>query len=333
MSEACLLTAILLTLALVANTPSNTSINVAVSINALLGIVKAVGGDRVNVYTLLPEGVEPHAFQATSELVQKALNADLLVLTGHFPFEQQLLKAVQKPYVSLEDYEKCGLKLLMLTWGGSNKTNLHGYWLSPENAIAIAEAVAKKLSALDPVNSQYYHDNFISFKERVLVVFEDAKKTIESCGLKGVRVLATFPSEQYILEPLGIEVDDFIVRGENIFISGSDLARLYEKVVKGEVKLITASYMTKFMKAGEYAQQISKDTGLPIVYLQTLAYKLADYPSLISYNAGSLTSGYEIVKQVKQVKAGGLEWLYLGIIGLLAFISMFEAIVIVRGRA
>ena len=89
---------------------------------------------------------------------------------------------------------------------------------------------------------------------------------------------------------------------------------------------------TKYMKAGEYAQQISKDAGLPIVYVQTLAFKFTDYPSLILYNAGSLVSGYEMVKQVKQVSAGEFSWICFGVIGVLAFISMFEALIIVRGR-
>ena len=223
MSEACLIIATLLMSTLATGVVNAMQLNVAVSIDALTCIVKAIGGDKVKVYSLLPEGVEPHAFQATSDIVQKALNADLLVLTGHFPFERQILEVVaQKPHVSLEDYEEHGLKLLTLTWGGTNKTNLHGYWLSPENAIAIAKAVADKLSVLDPKNSQYYYDRLNLFEERVLSAFDDAKEAIASCGLKGAKVLATFPSEQYILEPLEIKVEDFIVRGENIFISGSD---------------------------------------------------------------------------------------------------------------
>ncbi|MFQ5951774.1 MAG: metal ABC transporter solute-binding protein, Zn/Mn family, partial [Candidatus Geothermarchaeales archaeon] len=68
-------------------------IRVVASIEALAGIVREVGGGRVTVETLIPEGVEPHEFQATPEIVASATGADLLVGLGHFPFEDQVVEA------------------------------------------------------------------------------------------------------------------------------------------------------------------------------------------------------------------------------------------------
>lgn len=325
-----LLASLLITQLAVAGQVDAKTLNVAVSINALAGIVESVGGDRVEVSVLLPEGVEPHAFQATTEVIHKALRADLIVCTGHFPFESNLLSVANKPSVGLSDYERHGLRLLKQAEG---KVNLHGYWLSPENAVAIASAVAEKLSQMDPEGSAYYTQKLYEFQRRVRATFDDVVKAAEDSGLRGISVLATFPSEQYVLEPIGVNVANFIVKEEDVFISGGDLAKVYEQAARGEIKLIVVSENAKLMKAGEYAEQVSRDTGLPMVYVKTLAFEFGDYVALLSYNAGALASASCLIGQAKSMPKDYSHQYYVMAVVVLAFISSIEALVILRRRS
>lgn len=57
-------------------------IKVAATIAPLADLVKAVGGDRVDVTVVVPPGAEPHTFEPTPSLMVKLSQADLYVMNG-----------------------------------------------------------------------------------------------------------------------------------------------------------------------------------------------------------------------------------------------------------
>src|ERR687895_2627121 len=63
---------------------SNTTdkVRVVASFYPILEFVKKVGGDRVEVTSLIPVGIEPHDFDPTIQQIQNAESADMLVYNG-----------------------------------------------------------------------------------------------------------------------------------------------------------------------------------------------------------------------------------------------------------
>src|SRR5262245_18280236 len=63
---------------------SNTSdeVRVVASFYPIYEFVKRVGGDRVEVSSLIPVGIEPHDYEPTIQQIQNAQTADMLVITG-----------------------------------------------------------------------------------------------------------------------------------------------------------------------------------------------------------------------------------------------------------
>jgi zinc transport system substrate-binding protein len=57
-------------------------VKVVASFYPILEFVKKVGGDRVEVSSLIPQGMEPHDFDPTVQQVQNAESADMLVYDG-----------------------------------------------------------------------------------------------------------------------------------------------------------------------------------------------------------------------------------------------------------
>ncbi|MHA2209756.1 MAG: metal ABC transporter solute-binding protein, Zn/Mn family, partial [Candidatus Thorarchaeota archaeon] len=78
-------------------------LSVAASIAPLAGLVNEVGGVHIDITVMLPEGIEPHAASLTPEAITAADEADLLVLTGHFPWEEDLVGVIDTPYLTLDD--------------------------------------------------------------------------------------------------------------------------------------------------------------------------------------------------------------------------------------
>ena len=65
-----------------ADVPDDGKLKVAVTFDALKEFTQAVGGDKVNVYTLIPDGTEPHEFQPTTQTIKHLGKSQLFVYSG-----------------------------------------------------------------------------------------------------------------------------------------------------------------------------------------------------------------------------------------------------------
>ncbi|MFX1563006.1 MAG: metal ABC transporter substrate-binding protein [Promethearchaeota archaeon] len=280
------------------------ALHAAVSIQSLTGIVREVGGSQLEVSTLLPEGVEPHAFTLTQAVIDAAYSSDLLVLTGHFEWEEELATQVGKPYITLEDYKTFGAELLSFSSADSSQRsifdekrqdsqdeNLHGYWLLPKNAIAIANATRDLCSTLNSTYSQYWHNRFNEFVSEVseLEAFISEQRLLYELSNKNV--IITFPAEAYIVEALGLQVKGLLIRGESVFISGPELIAVEQALQNGSIDLIIASDVAQLQASGEFAQQLSTDSGVPLVWVRVVFSVLEDYIGIMAYNIGAITTG------------------------------------------
>ena len=274
------------------------AVNIAASIQPLAGIVREIGGTYTAVSVLLPEGIEPHAFSLTQAVIDSANAADMLVLTGHFTWEEELATQTSKPYITLEDYEALGAELLPLpdqqqqeTRQDSHNENLHGYWLLPKNAIAIANATRILSSSLNSTYAAYWQARFDEFSDKVSE-FEDFVSTQSLVQeFAGKHVIITFPAEAYIAETFGLDVRGLLSEGENVFISGPELVAVETALRNGSINLILASDVARLQTAGEFAQQLSTDSGVPIVWVRTVFSDLLDYIGIMSFNLGVVSTG------------------------------------------
>ena len=70
---------------------------VVASFYAMKEITEAIGGDKVEVRTLIPEGTEPHEFQPTTRSMKDLSRARVLVLQGlgMEPWAEEMVKAAE----------------------------------------------------------------------------------------------------------------------------------------------------------------------------------------------------------------------------------------------
>ncbi len=306
---------------------ANERIRIAVSIEALRTIIAPIGESLVEIDVLLPEGVEPHLFQVSPSVIERAELAELIVHTGHFEFEYKLVEVLNKEFLGLEDYKKNGL--ILLNYPGTDKPNIHGYWLYPDNALAIAKTVTDKLIKLDPAHSEVYKANFEAFKERLAKLKSFIARSMKERGLTGARVITAAPAEQYLAASLGLNVMAFISREHNVFLSGKELQDVESKLREGEYLFILMSDVSEAGKAGDFAEQISADTNRPLIKVKVLSSKdIPDYFSLMTYNLGLVISS-----QLSRAPGeGGSSLLMISTIAGLLIIAIFEGFLIVRLR-
>lgn len=304
-------------------------IKIAVSISALKEIIEEAIGPSAEVEVLLPEGAEPHLFQVTSSIVERASSSDLIVHTGHFNFEYKIVEAVKKPSIGLEEFRKRGL--ILLRYPGSEEENPHGYWLYPHNSLVIAEAVVDKLISMDPIHAEVYMESLELFKERLKKLEREFSRAKSHYGLEKLKVIASSPAEQYLVEALGMSVIAFISKGHSVLMSGREMQTIEERLRKGEYDFIVISDVSEASKIGDFARELSLDTGVPTLKFSVVSTEgFPSYSSHMFYNLGCVISALKSKSEVKSSKSIFPSRLILSILTSLTIIAFIEGVLLIK---
>ncbi len=310
--------------------PENT-ITVLTTSPALESIIKAIGGDRVVVESIIPEGVEPHDYEPPEqELLELLRSADVVFMTGpsHLPVEERIedLKSqglIEAEVVNYLDYLGYGLRLLENPRTG--QPNPHGYLFSPAGIAAVARAAAAVFSKLDHGNADYYRcrlESFLAWVNRSTI----ASKAIVPANAK---VGIASPILQYVLNDLGVEVKYVLLADVSTEPTEADLDKLKEMYASGELNAflisdIIASKNPKIMR-------LLESEGIPysIVPVSTLMSK----PEFIMVSVATSISNVRPAEIIKpqlstSLLLGGVVSEALVIIGLVYLIYRWRRVVI-----
>ncbi|MGV9170047.1 MAG: metal ABC transporter substrate-binding protein [Promethearchaeia archaeon] len=309
------------------------NLEIAVAIAPLGGIIKRVGGGYLDISVILPEGVEPHASQLPTEAVERANQADLLALTGHFAFEDDLVSQTDVPYITLHDenaferYSDYGAELSPIPRiEEEGEENPHAWWLLPRNAASIANTTVAALNRIEGGHSQYWNLQLNTFLSdlQAFVNFVDTQK--EEYSLASIRAIGVFPAEAYVAEAFGIEIVT-ILQEEGTFVSGTELVQVQDALENGSVDVIIGSDVARLQNAGEFAQQLTEDYGTPLIWVRGVFVEgLSDYLSIMTYNLGAVTSGLENTDS--PFGPNTLNLILLAGVAVLGIISLTEGILL-----
>ena len=161
---------------------SNTNesrIKVVASFYPVYEFVKEIGGNKVDVTSLIPIGVEPHDFEPTIQQIQNAETADLVVYNG-----AGLEKWIDKINAKFKVEASQGLNLLMSNDTGNSGTyDLH-VWLDPILAEMEVKNIRDALVKIDPANTQYYKANADRFIGKLNDLDYRIKTELATCNKK-----------------------------------------------------------------------------------------------------------------------------------------------------
>ena len=153
---------------------------VIASFYPIFEFVKKVGGDKVELSSLIPIGTEPHDFEPTIRQIQSAEAADMIVFNGA-GFEGTRMENMNATFVvDTSD----GLNLTMDTNDHAdendrehNKASFDPHiWLDPLLAKHQVEKIRDGLVKIDPSNAAYYNEN----AKRFLTELDNLDSTIKS---------------------------------------------------------------------------------------------------------------------------------------------------------
>ena len=156
-------------------TQQSSKINVVASFFPIYEFAKQVGGDRVNMITLIPTGVEPHDYEPTIQQLLEAEKADVVFFNGR-GFENSWIGKVNND--NLVDTSS------LLNLSQDNKIRNPHVWLDPVLAKAQVNQIENALIAIDPNNKQYYQTNARNFTAGLDSLDSEIRSELQTCKKK-----------------------------------------------------------------------------------------------------------------------------------------------------
>ncbi|TMB95214.1 MAG: zinc ABC transporter substrate-binding protein [Chloroflexi bacterium] len=230
---------------------SNKKLNVVTTVAPLTNIVKNIGGDRIDLTGIIPDGVDSHTFEPRPENAKQLANADIFIMNGaHLEgssekVAEENLKDSSKIYKLAEntlsgDDEKTGFLYDFSFPRSGGDPNPH-LWMNPQYARKYAELTAGWLSDNDPANKSYYQDNLQAFDVGINRLDSAIRAATATVPQSNRKLLTYHDSWAYWARQYGWSVIGAIQPSDFSEPSAQDVARLIDQIKAEKVPAIFGS--------------------------------------------------------------------------------------------
>ncbi|MDP4143445.1 MAG: zinc ABC transporter substrate-binding protein [Bacillota bacterium] len=234
-------------------------VKVAVSFNALKQIAMAIGKDKIYIYTIVPNGVEPHDFEPKIKDFQQLSDAKVFIYNG-VGMESWVDKAVNavdnKNLIKVNASTGCDL----IKNSDNAQIKEHGQydphiWLSLKNAKIEACNIKNALEKADPINKDYFEANYNEFIANTDKLFEEYKPKFDSLSNKSfVTGHAAFA---YFCRDFNLKQNSV----EDVFAEGEPSSKKIEELVnycrQNKVRVIFTEDMASPKVSKTLAQEVN----------------------------------------------------------------------------
>jgi len=240
---------------------------VVTTVSPITNIVYNIGGERISLTGIVPEGVNSHTFEPAPSDAQKLAQADLILVNG-LGLEEPTLKLA-------EANKKADTEIILLgdqtitpeqymfdfsfpKAAGSPNPHL---WPNPRYALRYAELARDALSKRDPAGASYYAQNYDAFKARIDVLDAAIKATVASIPEQNRKLLTYHDSWAYFAPVYGMTVLGAIQPADFSEPSAQEVATLITQLRQEQVPAVFGSEVFP----SPVLEQIAKEAGVQFV--------------------------------------------------------------------
>ncbi len=242
-------------------------LNIVTTVSPITNLVKNIGGDKVVLHGIVPEGTNSHTFEPSPSDIKFLAAADMLIYNGlqlEIPTEK-LANANKKKgatFIKLGDgtISKKEWQFDFSFPEDDGYPNPH-LWLNVAHAMKYVELIRDALLERDPANKDYYTERATSLLKRLDHLDKAIMKAMLTIPKKNRKLLTYHDSWAYFCPRYGCEVVGAIQPSSFADPSPREMARLIDQLKAQKVPAIFGSevFPSKIMN------QIGKEAGVKFI--------------------------------------------------------------------
>jgi len=250
------------------NTEEASKGKVSVTFNAMKEFVEAVGGDKVEVSTIIPDGTEPHDYEPTAQDLVGLSTAQVFIYNG-FGMEAWADDAIAAANNSSLIAVEASSGATPITNTDEAEIEEHGQydphiWLSLKGAEIEVKNIKDALVEADPSNQEYYEANYSSFVSQLESLYNEYADKFASLQKKNI--VTGHAAFAYLCQDFGLvqnSVEDVFAEGEP---SAQQLTELVSYCKENNVTTIFAEEMA----SPEVSQTLADEVGANVKTIYTI---------------------------------------------------------------
>lgn len=250
-------------------------LKVVVSFNAMKEFAEAIGKDKVDIQTIIPDGTEPHDFEPKANDLAGLSTAKVFIYNG-FGMESawmdKALKAVNNKDLVVVEASKGATAITNTdpdTIKDDGQYDPH-LWLSVKGAEIEAKNVKDAFVTADPTNKDFYEKNYTDFYNQLEQLFTEYDNKFKS--EKNKDFVTGHAAFGYVARDFGLKqnsVEDVFADGEP---SAKKLKELTDYCKENKIKTI----FVEDMVSPKVSEALAKEVGAKAEKIYTLESKEDD---------------------------------------------------------
>lgn len=293
-------------------------------------MAQVIGGNMVEVRTIVPIGGDPHLYEPTPADARLVASAQLVLKNG-LTFEGWLNELI----------ENSGTKAIIATITEGiepiesekykNSYDPHA-WMSAANGLIYIENIKKALSTLDPANAEAYAFNYDLYKQQLEALDREIEAQIAQIPESRRVLITSHDAFRYYGRRYGIKVEAVLGTSTDADAQTSDLLRLSKVIKESKVPavFIESTVNPKLL------QQIAADNHIKIggkLFSDSIGDQNSEAPTYIDmlrFNTRTIVAALSASQQESHDEPGKASntatilWLVLGFVLIGGFVLVIR---------
>jgi zinc transport system substrate-binding protein len=273
-------------------TTDKSKVQIVVTFNALREFAEAVGRDKVQVVTIVPDGTEPHDFEPKARDLEKLQTSKIFVYNGlgMEPWVQKVLEVTDNKNLNIVDSSK-GFDLIK---NSGEEIEEHGeydphVWLSLKGAQSQAKNIRDALITVDIQNKDYYEKNYVDFSSKLESLYSEYRDKFSTVANKNfVTGHAAFA---YLCRDFGLKQNSV----EDVFAEGEPTPMKLKELVDYSKENKIKTIFMEDMASPKVSETLAKEVGAKTERIHTLESK-EDNKNYLESMRGNLEKIYNSLK-------------------------------------